>query len=443
MGQEMNVRKLNMKQYREEIIMRMTTRLKALAANDFETNLPLFIWGWPGIGKSMIITSVAKETWINAKDEKGKPLYSEALLAERRPWDGSMWHLYTPAEIRLWEKNLDGYIVMDVRLSQVDPVEIKGAPYYDTPNNKAGFIRFSSILPDPDCKWPMFLLLDEFPLAPDMVQSAGYQLINERKVGDYRLPEKCVIMAAGNPPECPGAHFEMGLAMENRFDHITLDIDYNGFVKYMSEAKHKYDPTLIAFLQYSKEQDKQALYNVEKQMGKGNFPTFRSWEKSAKKIKYGYKEYDALADSVGQAVAAKFEVFKELTKDIPDANVLVDKNIYYEEVQLQLVASQKVGNLVLYPDSFTKMSDSRAIEVFNYFVNMKNPKDASDSREELTVLFLVNIRDNMEVLDKIDKGFQKGLKSGKIKLMKDDNGTDIKDIYGLIFFKWASLRDVD
>ena len=439
----MNVRNLNMKQYREEILQRMNVRLKALAAGDFETNLPLFIWGWPGVGKSMIISSVAKESWTHAKDDKGKSLYSEALLNEKRPWDGSMWNTYDEKVMTEWEKNLQGFIVMDVRLSQVNPVEIKGAPFYDVANMKAGFIRFASILPDPKCKWPVFLLLDEFPLAPDMVQSAGYQLINERKVGDYRLPEKCVVFAAGNPPECPGAHFEMSLPLENRFDHINLDIDYEGFVKYMSLGKHKYDPTVVAFLQYSKEQDKQCLYNVEKQMGKGNFPTFRSWEKGARKILYGYPEYNALADSVGQAVASKYEVFRELTKDIPAPDVLVNKHMYYAEIQLQLVASQKVGNLVLQKDTMDKMTDERAFQVFQYFVDMRKPGDKTDNREELTILFLVNVRDEMEVLDKIDKGFQKALKGGKVKVEKNEAGEEIRDIYGLIFHKWASLKDID
>lgn len=439
----MNVRNLNMKQYREEIMHRMSVRLQAIAAGDYETNLPLFVWGYPGAGKSAIIADVARTTWVTAKDAKGNPIWDESFLNRLRPWDGSMWHTYSDAERKEWEKNPNGQIVMDVRLSQVDPVEIKGAPFYDTKEMKAGFIRFSSILPDPNCKWPIYLLLDEFPLAPDMVQSAGYQLINERKVGDYRLPDRCVVLAAGNPPECPGAHFEMSLAMENRFDHVNLDIDYEGFVKYMSLGKHKYDPILVAFLQYSKEQDKQVLYNVEKQMGKGNFPTFRSWEKSAKKIKYGYKEYDALADSVGQGVASKFEIFRELTKEIPGADELVKKSMYYKDVQLQLVASQKVGNLLLQKEIFDKLTPDRSFEIFQYFVNMKNPADKTDNREEMTILFLVNIRDDMEILEKIDKGFKKALKAGKIKMEKTEDGADIQDVFGLIFHKWRSLADFE
>ena len=443
MANKMSIRSLNMKQYKATITQLMTSRLKAVDAGDYDYNMPTFIWGMPGIGKSMIIVSICRDTWVNAVDAKGKPLFDEKMLNRLRPWDASGWNWYNDTEIKEFEKNPNGYVLMDVRLSQVDPVEIKGAPFYDTKNMKAGFIRFSSILPAPDFKWPCYLLLDEFPLAPDMVQSAGYQLINDRKVGDYRLPERCVVMAAGNPPDCPGTHFEMSLALENRFDHIGLDIDFDGFVKYASQGKHGYDETMVAFLQFSKEQDKSALYHIEGQLGKGNFPTFRSWEKALRKVKYGQKEYDAIADSVGQAGAAKFETFKELTKDIPDVKTLVDKKMYFEEVALQLVASQKVGNSLLNKDSLAKLSDDRSFEHFQYFVNMRNPKDKTDNREELTILFLVNVKDDMDALDKIDKGFQKVLKAGKVKVEKNAEGDDIVDIYGLIFSKWRSLADID
>jgi len=439
----LNVRLLSMKTYRKSIVETVETRLKAIANFDYTHNLPLFVWGFPGIGKSMIPVAVCRETWLDAKDAKGKPLFETKMLNKLRPWDYSGWNFFTDEQKAEFAKNPNGWVLMDVRLSQVDPVEIKGAPFYDTKNMKAGFIRFSSILPDPDFEYPTILLLDELPLAPDMVQSAAYQLINDRKVGDYRLPDKTVIMAAGNPSTCPGVNFEMSLALENRFDHIALDIDYNGFIKYIAQGEHQYDETMVAFLQFSAQGDKDALYKIEGQHGKGNFPTFRSWEKALRKVKYGVRESDAVSDSVGQSCASKFDVFKEFTKDIPDVDTLVDKAIYYKEVERQLVASQKVGNSIMQKDSLDKMAPARAWDIFNYFVYMKNPADKSDSREELTILFLVNIKDEVGILDKIDKGMQLAIKKGEWKITKAKNGDDIADVYTMIFDKWASLADID
>ena len=439
----MSVRNLTMKMYKEALILSMNTRLKAVEANDMECNLPLFVWGSIGVGKSAIISAVCMDTWVNAKTKAGKEMFDGELLKRLRPWDSSNWHFYTETERKEFDKNPEGWLLMDVRLSQVDPVEIKGAPFYDTVNQRASFIRFSSILPDPDNNHPTFLFLDELVLAPDMIQAAAYQLINERKVGDYRLPERCVTVAASNPPSMNMNTFEMAIALENRFDHISLDIDYPGFLKYIGRGEHGYDETMVAFLQYSSTQDKDTLYHIENQQGKGNFPTFRSWEKALKKVKYGHKEYSAVADSCGQACATKFEQFKETTKDIPNADTLVNKKMYYKDIALQLVASQKVGNQLLNKDSMDKLTVERSWEMFKYFVDMKDPDDKTNNREELTILFLVNLRDNMEVLDKIDRGFQKALKSGKVKMEKNSEGVVIADIYAVIFSKWTLLTEVD
>ncbi|MFA5030908.1 MAG: hypothetical protein WC495_04960 [Patescibacteria group bacterium] len=445
MGNAVNnqkIRNLSMQKYRGVLVESMQMHLRAMEAGDYSYNNPLFVWGPPGIGKSMILLSICRETWLNAKDAKGKMLFDEKFLNELRPWDASQWPLYTTEQREKVNTFKQGWVLMDVRLSQVDPVEIKGAPMYDYKNLKASFVRFSSILPDPNIENPTFLFLDELPLASEMVQSAGYQLINDRRIGDYHLPRKCQVVSAGNRPEDGGVHNEMSPALVNRFDHVGLDIDYDGFVKYVSNG-HGYDETMVAFLMYSKEQDKDALYKLDIS-NVGNFPTFRSWEKALRKVKYGSKEYEALADSVGQAVAAKFENFKEITKDIPDAETLVTKKIYYEEVALQLVASQKVGNHLLNKELSAKMSEDKSHNYFRYFVDMKNPKDKSDSREELTILFLVNVKGNLEVLDKIDKGMQKAIKAGKLKVEKHpETGDEMKDVYGLIFGKWRSLSDIE
>lgn len=436
------VRLLSMAKYRDLVVEYMNMHLRAFDAADFTYNEPLFVWGPPGIGKSMIPLSICRDTWVKAESKKGVPMFDEKWLNSLRPWDASQWMWFSEADKEKLKAHKNGWVLMDVRLSQVDPVEIKGAPMYDYKNLKASFVRFSSILPDPDFENPIFLLLDELPLAADMVQSAGYQLINDRKVGDYRLPARCQVIAAGNRAEDGGVHNEMSPALVSRFDHVALDVDYDGFVKYVANG-HGYDETMVAFLQYSKEVDKDALYKLDIS-NVGNFPTFRSWEKALRKVKYGSKEFEALADSVGQAVAAKFENFKETTKDIPDADTLVTKKLYYEKVQLQLVASQKVGNYLLNKDLIAKMNEDKCWEYFKYFVEMKNPADKTDPREELTILFLVNLKDHLEILDKIDRGFQKALKAGKAKVEKNpETGDDIKDLYALLFAKWRSLVDIE
>jgi hypothetical protein len=438
----MSTRVLSMGKYREHLIDLMKRRLLAVSAGDFDFNIPTMIWGGIGIGKSMIPQSVCQDTWVNAKDKKGNPLFDKEKLNALRPWDSSRWNTYSKEQKdELDSKNPEGWILMDVRLSMCEPSEIKGLPYYDMKNDKASFLRFASILPDNKSTHPTFLFLDELPLAPDMLLNAAYQLINDRKAADYRLPEKCVAMGAGNRAEDGGTFFEMSPALENRFDHIELDVDYNGFVKYLADD-HGYDDTVVAFLQYEKEANKDVLYHVKDQSGKGNYPTFRSWEKALKKIKYGSKEYEAIADSVGQAVAQKFETFKDFTKNIPDASVLVKKKLYYEDVQLQLVAAQKVGNLLLSSELRKKLTGADAWNTFSYFLDMTNPEDKSNKREELTVLFLVNIKDHLEILEIVNDGMGQAIKKGDWKPYKNEDGELVGDAFTLVFDKWKSLGDL-
>ncbi len=389
----MNVRKLNVSQYQKLITQLMEARLNAVKAKDFEFNIPTFIWGPPGIGKSQIIADICK----------------------KNSWD-----------------------VFDLRLSQTDPSEIKGMPYIDQKTGKADFLRFESILPNPNSDTPTILLLDEFPQASDMVQSAAYQLINDRKVGDYTLPVNSVVIAAGNREDDGGVFFEMPGALKNRFDHIELDIDFDGFVKYMGSKT--YDETLVAYLQYNRKADTGKIYDYKPELN--NFPTFRSWEKAAKKVQYGQDFSSAISDSVGQHISVDFEVFKELTKDIPDADQLVAKSTYYEEVEKQLVACQKVGNTLLKEELRSKLSVTEKWNHFNYFIDMRNPADKADKREELTILMLTNMKEDFDTLEEVNEGFVQELAAGNINLSKEEK-KDIDNVYTLIFKKWNILNEID
>lgn len=388
----MNVRKLKVNQYQKLIVQLMESKLAALKEGDKDYNVPTFIWGPPGIGKSMIIRDMCRT---------------------------NEWNF------------------IDLRLSQIDPSDLRGVPYFNPKTGAADFVRFQSILPSESPK-PGIMLLDEFPQAPDMVQSAAYQLINDRKVGNYNLPDNIIVLAAGNREEDGGVYFEMPGALKNRFDHIELDVDHDGFCKYM--AKHTYDETLVSYLLYNCKVDKEKLYDYKPELS--NFPTFRSWEKAAKKVRYGQDFSSALSDSVGQHIAMDFETFKELTKDIPEAKKLVAKKTYYEEVEKQLVACQKVGNSLLKEELRKKLTDTQKWTYFNYFVDMKNPADKADKREELTILMLTNMKEDFDTLEEVNEGFLKELAAGNVKLTKEE-AKEVDNIYTLIFKKWNILNEID
>ena len=141
-----------------------------------DQRLPLFIWGAAGIGKSQIVQQVANERKMN---------------------------------------------LCDIRAVLLDPVDLRGLPRID--GDKTVWTP-PAFLPT-DGKGILFL--DELTSAPQMVQAACYQLVLDRKLGEYTLPDGYIVIAAGNPASERGVHFAMPRPLRNRFIHATLDPDFD------------------------------------------------------------------------------------------------------------------------------------------------------------------------------------------------------------------------
>ena len=127
-----------------------------------DQKLPVFIWGAPGIGKSSIVKQIAKQRELE---------------------------------------------FIDLRLSLLDPTDLKGIPFFNS-ETKEGIWAKPSFLPSKqDSKGILFL--DEINTAPPAVQASAYQLILDRKVGEYELPEGWSIVAAGNRENDRGVVYKM------------------------------------------------------------------------------------------------------------------------------------------------------------------------------------------------------------------------------------------
>jgi len=121
----------------------------------FKNQRPVFLWGPPGIGKSDIIKQLGAE--------------------------------------------LDAHVI-DVRLSLWEPTDIKGIPYFDS---NTGKMVWAPPLELPDAELAskhkqIILFMDEMNSAAPSVQAAAYQLVLNRRVGTYQLPDNVVMVAAGN-----------------------------------------------------------------------------------------------------------------------------------------------------------------------------------------------------------------------------------------------------
>jgi hypothetical protein len=182
---------------------------------------PAFIWGPPGIGKSAIVRSVASSA---------------------------------------------GMPVADLRASLLDPTDLRGIPAIV--DGRAIWCP-PDFLPKPQDR-PGVLFLDEINAAPPLVQASLYQLVLDRRVGEYVLPEGWWIVAAGNRQQDRAVTFRMSSALANRFVHISLEANIDDWRDWAIGAG--VDPIVVSFLGF-----RPALL-LEEPGATPAYATPRSWE---------------------------------------------------------------------------------------------------------------------------------------------------------------------
>jgi len=239
-----------------------------------DSKLPVFIWGAPGIGKSSIVKEIAKD------------------------------------------KDLE---FLDLRLSLLDPTDMKGIPFFDS-ENKQGVWAPPSFLPsDKDSRGILFL--DEINSAPPAVQASAYQLVLDRRVGEYELPQGWSIVAAGNRESDRGVVYRMPPPLANRFVHLEMDIDVEDWKKWA--YRNGISESLIAYISYEPE----ALFNFDKDNTQKAFATPRSWSFVDTILKSSLPQdllLDAISGAVGKERAVSFLSFKQVESRLPDISAIIE-----------------------------------------------------------------------------------------------------------------------
>ena len=167
---------------------------KSALRHAFRKRRPVFLWGPPGIGKSDAIHQLGSE--------------------------------------------MDAHVI-DVRLSLWEPTDIKGIPYFNANDSTMSWAPPVE-LPTEElaAKHPVVILfLDEMNSAPPSVQAAAYQLVLNRRVGTYRLPDNVIVVAAGNREADKGVTYRMPAPLANRFVHLELRVDFDDWFQWAVENK--------------------------------------------------------------------------------------------------------------------------------------------------------------------------------------------------------------
>lgn len=281
------------------------SRLVSLLEQEFSSvgegfHTPVMLWGPPGVGKSRIVARVAE-------------VHAVALI--------------------------------DIRLSQLEPSDLRGIPFR---SGESVQWAIPAMLPDRKRHGERgILFLDEINAAPPSVSAAAYQLVLDRCLGEYRIPDGWVIVAAGNRQGDRGVTYNMPAPLANRFSHYELEVNLDDWVMW---AHHNHiDERLIAFLRFKPE----LLFEFDPTRDAMAFPTPRSWEfvhRSLQKFGAGAPLLlDACAACVGQAAAVELTAFIDNLDQLPDIEAIVAGNSQDvpAEVDLQYaVASALVARAV-------------------------------------------------------------------------------------------------
>ncbi len=214
----------------------------------------IMIWGAPGIGKSSIVAQVAQT------------------------------------------HNLE---FTDLRLSQLAPTDLRGLP---VPEN--GVSRWFPPIFLPRAGRGI-LFLDELNMAPPALQGVAQQLILDRKVGEYIVPEGWFIWAAGNRKEDRASVFDMPAPLANRFVHFEVEPDFDAFKFYAFERGiHE---QILGFLSFRPT----LLHRMDDDRPAWASP--RSWEIASSLHSTGLE----IGSAVGAPAAAEFYAFLEVYAVLP------------------------------------------------------------------------------------------------------------------------------
>jgi len=289
----------------------------------FKKKRPVFIWGPPGIGKSELISGISDE--------------------------------------------MNGYMI-DLRMSLMEPTDLRGIPFY---NKESGLMEWAPPIDLPTeefaSQYPIVILfLDEMNAAPPSVQAAGYQLILNRRLGNYVLPDNVVIVAAGNRETDKGVTYRMPSPLANRFVHLEMRVDYESWFNWA--VLNNIDPDVTGYISFAK----QDLFDFDPRAASRSFATPRSWVFVSELLEDGMGDdaelTDLIAGTVGEGLAIKFMAHRKFASQLPKIDdVLSGKVTELTTKEISAMYSLVISMCYELKDKHSKLDSGKWHEMADYF----------------------------------------------------------------------------
>jgi hypothetical protein len=203
-----------------------------------------------------------------------------------------------------------GVPLVDLRLTTIEPVDIRGAIYADDALQRTVWFP-PEFLPSADQPEGV-LFLDELTAADQRLQISAYSLILDRRVGHYQLPPGWLVVAAGNAAFHGAVSHDMGTALADRLFHFNVVSSVDAFLAHA--VAQGFAPEVMAFLKVRPDR----LDDTEAQLAADHLigASPRGWEDVSRVLQAGLPDAQQrlfVQGRIGAANAAEFfGVLKEL-----------------------------------------------------------------------------------------------------------------------------------
>ena len=249
----------------------------------FRTFPSVMLWGPPGVGKSQGVRQLGE-------------------LIEKKT--GKTVH------------------ITDVRLLLFNPIDLRGIPTSNADKTLAVWLRPQIFQMDPSDDVVNILFLDEISAAPQSVQAAAYQITLDRVVGEHKLPENCIVIAAGNRTTDKSVAFKMPKALANRLLHIEIEGSFKSWKEWA--VRRGVNEKVIGYLSFRPDR----LMNFDAQSEELAFATPRSWEMVSNILNNIEPDvdaaYDLVAGVVGCGEALEFRSWSKIFSKLPNVEDIFD-----------------------------------------------------------------------------------------------------------------------
>ena len=341
----------------------------------------LFIWGRFGIGKSFIVKEIAQE---KAKEK-------DLIFKE--------WAKLSEVEKEKVEKEPEKYfILIDIRLSEMDSTDIKGLPIFTNDNKAIEFKTPRWALFLENSKSNGFLFFDEINLAIPLVMSSCYKIIYDRVINEGVVNKNWLIMGAGNTTEDNAPINEIAPPLKDRAGEVELlGSNTEDWIEQFA-LKNNFVSEIIGYLTFKES----SLYKVDFEDTQ-KFTTYRGWERLNNLIKNidrtDIKKLRLISSTaIGEGISEEFTAFCNLRNKIDIDSIIKNPK--------KLKDIKEIDILYFLISSFVDLYTSKKIN-FNKIIEVSKVLDKENKAEFVTLLwkwsFLNNKKDFVKEFTKLNE----------------------------------------